>query len=172
LLFVRRSEENSLDLYRVDVEGKGEPERIVRNEGVDVYPAVSPDGTLLAYQSDESGREEVYLTRFPGGEGKWQVSSEGGSWPRWSRSGRHLYYVAEDTLMEVAVDPGPSPVLGDPVKLFTRPPVTVFLPFGWVAGFDVFGEGERFALTRDIVQERAPGIAVVENWFAEFAKKP
>ena len=69
----------------------------------------SPDGRWLAYSSDESGRAEVYVTPFPHGGSKWQVSLAGGSNPRWRRDGRELYYMAADSkLMAAEVDPRQS----------------------------------------------------------------
>ena len=59
-------------------------------------PAFSPDGHWIAYQSDESGRNEIYLRPFPGPGGKWQVSIDGGSLPTWTRGGRELVFLGDD----------------------------------------------------------------------------
>ena len=80
-------------------------------------PAISPDGSLLAYTSDESGQKEIYLQPFPQGS-RSRVSTRGGESPVWSRGGDELYYVQDATLMAVAVGPG-GRELGSPVSLFS-----------------------------------------------------
>jgi serine/threonine-protein kinase len=59
---------------------------------------VSPDGRWIAYVSDESGRNEVVVKRFPSGTGKWQASVDGGNWPRWSPDGRELFWAQADSV--------------------------------------------------------------------------
>ena len=80
----------------------------------------SPDGRWMAYMSNESGRQEVYVRPFPGPGDKWLVSSAGGGWPRWRRDGREIFYLARDgTLMAVSVDAaGSSFVVGAGRPLF------------------------------------------------------
>jgi Tol biopolymer transport system component len=60
-------------------------------------PALSPDGKWLAYRSAESGLPQVYIAPFPTGNGKWQVSTNGGVFPRWRRDGRELFYLSLDS---------------------------------------------------------------------------
>ena len=71
-------------------------------------PKLSADGRFVAYQSDESGRVEIYVRPFPEGEGKWPVSRNGGEDLRWSRDGKELFYVEGDTLVAVPVETTPS----------------------------------------------------------------
>ncbi len=62
--------------------------------------------------------------------------------------------------------------LGVPSKLFNRPPLQIFIPFGWPAGFDLTADGKRFLVIRDADPTGRPaGITVVQNWFAEFERK-
>ena len=130
-----------------------------------------PDGRYFAYVSDEGGKEEVFIKRFPRADGKWQVSVGGGTWPRWSRRGNRLYYARGDTLMEVDVTLGPEPRLGTPRPLFTRKPLGWALIFGWTPGFDVSPQDDRFVIVQPIDSHRdLSGIVVVENWFREFAR--
>ena len=123
--------------------------------------------------SNESGREQVYVTRFPSGQGKWQVSTDGGFWPRWSRAGDRLFYTEQDqAIVEVDIATRPALVLGVPRKLFTRRPSGVRLPFGWPDGFDVSADGKRFLVLQPAGEQRGPtAITLVENWFAEFRDK-
>ena len=66
------------------------------------YAAFSPDGRWIAYKSDESGREEVYVRAFPGPGSKWLVSSGGGTYPMWSKGSRELLYIGADGRVQVA----------------------------------------------------------------------
>jgi hypothetical protein len=126
----------------------------------------SPDGRWLVYESNESGRYEVYVQPFPQAGGKWQVSSAGGTQPRWRRDGRELYYVAPDArLMAVAVAPGVDSTalnLGAPVPLFQTRLVSVS---GGPArqSYAVARDG-RFLMST-IVDDPSPSpITVVVNW--------
>ncbi len=168
------AEDNSLDLWYLPLEGEKEPRLIVSGPDDQEGARVSPDGRYVAYVSWESGDTEVYLKPFPSGEGKWQVSVNGGNWPDWSRRGDKLYYVEENDLMEVDVSTRPSLTLGTPQRLFTRQGSGVPLPFGWPDGFDVAPDGDRFVLLQgaDHDSNAGPaGITLVQNWFAEFKNK-
>ena len=86
------------------------------------FPDISPDGQWVLYMSAESGREEVYLTRFPSGEGKWQISAEGGNWPRWGlRPGELIYRNAKSEMMAVTITGSVAPRISAPRKLFDWP---------------------------------------------------
>ena len=84
----------------------GTPEQFIKSTFDDQWPAISPDGRWLAYQSTESGKFEVYVRAFlpsatPSG-GQWQVSNNGGVFPHWSRAGHELVYQSADQLMTVS----------------------------------------------------------------------
>ena len=82
-------------------------------------PAVSPDGRWIAYRSDESGRNEVYVQRFPEMGGRVQISTAGGTAPLWSSDGAELFYRQGQAMMAVAVDgTGAAFGAGPPVRLF------------------------------------------------------
>jgi Tol biopolymer transport system component len=113
-----------------------EPRALVRDAEAQYWPRISPAGTLMAYVSSESGRDEVYLTRFPAATGKWQVSAAGGDWPLWSGDGSRLYYMQHDhAVMEVEVTTSPALSVGRARRLFTAPGSGVPRPFGWPDGF-------------------------------------
>ncbi|HEU4366392.1 MAG TPA: hypothetical protein VFT13_13115, partial [Candidatus Krumholzibacteria bacterium] len=134
-------------------------------------PQLSPSGRYLAYKSNESGRDEIYLTRFPEGEGKWQVSTGGGVKPRWDPAGQRLYYVTDKSVMEVDVSEEPELKLGNPRELFTLESAHVLM--GRTSSFDVDRGGKRFIMSYDANQAgRRPTLrlAVVENWPSEFRK--
>ena len=99
-------------LLRFGAEPGGSPapyKQIVANAK---YPRISPGGELMAYVSDQSGRDEVYLTRFPAGEGHMIVSSSGGTLPRWGSEDRELYFVHENRVVSASVEPSQETRLG------------------------------------------------------------
>ena len=126
----------------------------------------SPDAKWVAYESDESGRGEIYARRFPGGEGKRQISVRGGSDPRWRRDGKEIFFLNAETLFAVPVSwNGGSPLqAGDAVELFHSPGVRA----GRFAGgqYDATRDGQRFLLFEPTEADAAkpPGIHVVSNW--------
>lgn len=151
----------------------GDPVHFVDSKSIEYNPALSPDGRYIAYISDESGREEIYVRRFPEGDGKWQVSVNGGQWPRWKPDGTELYYAEKQKVMAVPVETTASSIrLGSPEALFERAPSGIQLAFGWPDGFDVAADGEKFIIVEAAGAEERPqgslGITVVQNWFAEF----
>ncbi len=82
-------------------------------------PRISPDGGWLAYQSDESGRSEIYVRQFPGPGGRWQVSTAGGSEPWWSADGRSIFYLdGDENMVSVAVRAADVFTAGLPQVLF------------------------------------------------------
>jgi hypothetical protein len=120
--------------------------------------------------SDETGRNEIYVKRFPSGEGKWQVSADGGEWPVWSRTGDRIYFARDDAILEATFAGRPAVTLGRPRELFTRKPYGMTLMFGWAPGFDVDASGERFVTCQGVGGPPVTsGIVVVESWLREFA---
>jgi hypothetical protein len=87
---------------------------LVRAKGDQRFPTISPDGTLLAYWSNESGISHIYLTTFPVPTGKWQVSVDESTWPVWSPVGDRLYFCSDTAVQYVSVEPGPPIRLGSP----------------------------------------------------------
>ena len=126
----------------------------------------SPDGHLLAYTSNESGRFEVYVETVPRSDRKWPVSTNGGYEPRWRADGGEIYYLSEDrNLMAVPVNAGSS--FGIPKPLFqTHVPAGVsWLRTHYVSSRD----GQRF-LVNVATDTVASPITVVLNWSASLNK--
>ena len=102
--------------------GERKPFPVVQTPFDEAAGQLSPDGRWVAYQSNESGSVEIYVRPFPGPGGQWQVSTAGGSQPRWRSDGKELFYVAPDArLMAVPIAVGAdSQTLesGAPVPLF------------------------------------------------------
>ena len=124
----------------------------------------------MAYDSDESGRVEVYAQSYPNPSLKrWKVSPANASEPMWTRGGRELVYRKGDSVMAVSVDleNGRS---SPPRALFAGPyPDNP----GWTRprSYDVSRDGERFLMMKLPAEELRPRIAVVLNWFAELRAK-
>ena len=117
----------------------------------------------MAYSSSESGSQSVYVTRFPEAAGKWQVSTNGGSFPVWRRDSRELFYLASDgKLMAVPVAPGSDFKAGAPVPLFQ--PRAAIGTLGAGTFYDVAPDG-RF-LINILVERTSPPATVVLNWRA------
>jgi eukaryotic-like serine/threonine-protein kinase len=171
ILFADFDKKNNWDLWYVDTAGDAAPKPLVNSPAIEGWPRLSPDGKYFAYGSDESGADEIYLKRFPQGEGRWQVTVGGGNWARFSPRGDRIYYVKGDAIMEVDVALGPEPRLGTPREIFKRKPLGWPLIFGWPPGFDVSPDGNRFVVVEaQDVAKASGGIVVEENWTKEFAK--
>ncbi len=127
----------------------------------------SPDGRWIAYTSDESGQDEVYVAPFPGPGGKWRVSSAGGEEPKWRRDGRELFYLAADKKLMVA----------EVKENGSRFEVSVVRPLfpihgrkiGFATVYDVSAEGQRF-LVNSLTEENPSPVTLVVNWTADLTK--
>jgi serine/threonine protein kinase len=107
--------------------------------------AISPDGRWLAYISDQSGSEQVYVTSFPDARGRWLISGSGGVEPRWSPAGNELFYREGDRMMRVVLEPGDAFIASPPEPLFEG--TFAFDPFG-NANYDITSDGQHFLMVR------------------------
>jgi eukaryotic-like serine/threonine-protein kinase len=135
--------------------------------------ALSPDGRWLAYESNETGRTEVFLRPFPQTEGgKWQVSNGGGVAPLWARNGRELFYVDQHRdMMTVTVTRSAEPPLGERRRLFHLRDELYLTSQEFYTPHDVAPDG-RFIMARRVAPDTdldAP-LVVVENWFEELRR--
>ncbi|MEN8008520.1 MAG: protein kinase [Candidatus Krumholzibacteriota bacterium] len=133
---------------------------------------VSPDGRLIAYVSRETGRDEVYLRRYPEGDKKRQISADGGGWPLWGADGKRLYYMNDRDLVEVDVVQEPALRVSAPRTLFTRPRGGDMFGVGWPLYFQVDGNGEFFYMLHEVGQEQGNRpLTFVQNWVTEFIEE-
>lgn len=146
------------DLWVLPLFGERKPIPFLQTRFNEFYGVFSPDGRWVAYTSNESGRTEVYVAAFPGAGGKRQISTAGGTMPRWRRDGREIFYLSPDnTLMAAAVNgQGASFAVASVAALFeTR-----------AAGdwpYDVSADGQRFLIVSAADDEGAAGITVTVN---------
>ncbi|MCH8145882.1 MAG: PD40 domain-containing protein [Gemmatimonadetes bacterium] len=123
-------------------------------------PTFSPDGRWLAYVGATGARSEVYVQAVDGSGGRLQVSVQGGTAPRWTRSGREIVYRWSDVLYAVSVDPGRREV-GAPSELFR----------GRYTSLDATADGNRFLALKPIERPEALPLLVWFNWVEEFAAR-
>jgi eukaryotic-like serine/threonine-protein kinase len=140
---------------------KGKLVPVVQGPFIELRPSFSPDGNWIAYQSNESGRAEIYVRPFPGPGGKWQVSSSGGSEPVWSGDGREIYYVsAASKLVSVPVTAAATFAAGQPKELFDVRLQPIQIRNRWLAN----REDTRFLFLEPEGAARALPMTVVLNW--------
>jgi serine/threonine-protein kinase len=159
--------ESNLDIYALTLEDRT-ARPFLRTPHAEAGAVFSPDGRFLAYTSDESGAEQVYVRRFPGPAGRWQVSTTEGSEPVWSRDGSRLFFRSGGALMTADVRLSPDFEAGTPRVLFETP----FDSAGALhAGYDAGPDGTSFVMIRSEKESTASAIHVVLNWFEELKER-
>ena len=167
LVYTQQNAEGRFELWLLPLTGERKPQPFIKTAFNDSQGGVSPGSNWIAYTSDESGGlNEVYVTSFPTAGTRWRVSSSGGSFPRWSRDGKELFYRALDgTLMVASVRTTPQGLeFGTPTSLFRIPePVGMF-----AYPYDVSPDGKRIlALMPSKVSGDSPSLTVLVNWDAK-----
>ena len=139
-------------------------------QGLQTSGQFSPDGKFVAFTLAVSSGPQVFIVPFPSGNGMWQVSVDGGHWPRWRRDGKELYFVSlRNVLTAVEVRAkGDSLEVGHPVPLFSFHPGRVYR-VGMI-GYDVTPDGQRFLLNAAADENTRP-LTLLLNWDAELNKK-
>ena len=155
------------EILAAPTNGRGAPIKVASGGGRLGMGQFSPDGRYVAYESDESGRSEIYVVTFPEPGGKWQVSQAGGLEPRWNRNGRELFYFdLSNRLQSVAVSSAAAGLeVGEPQPLFQ------FHGAGSGLRYDISPDGNRFLVTAPPGERAAPAITLVSNWAARFGKR-
>ena len=168
------SPQTRTDLLSLSLTSGGHaPRPLVQTMFGEANGEVAPDGRWLAYQSDESGRDEIYVRPFPDvSSGRWQVSTSGGRTPLWARTGRELFYRSMNgAVMVVQVESGP---------VWRSTPPTQVLPARYYDGtgltgrtFDISPNGQRFLMIKGRGRDEtgtSPQIVVVQNWTEELKR--
>jgi Tol biopolymer transport system component len=162
-----------LDLMIMALDGTGHVEPLIQTPFDERNGVVSPDSHWLAYESNSSGRFEIYVRPFPNvNVGQRLISSAGGTRPLWAPSGRELFYVAADgAIMAVAVDPrGGTWSAGSPAKVVQGPYST--LSSLSPRTYDVSTDGKRFLVVKQPPNPAVdPRIVVVLNWLEELKQR-
>jgi Tol biopolymer transport system component len=155
------------DIWVLPLSGTRTPIPFLQTGFQEQDPQFSPDGRWIAYTSDESGREEVYVAPFPGPGRKWQISTVGGSRPRWRQDGREIYYLAVDNTI-IAVEVGQQ---GSSFEVGVATPLFVIRPQRIGTIYRVSPEGQRFLVNTAVEEERTSPLTLVVNWIADLRKK-
>jgi serine/threonine-protein kinase len=157
------------DIWTVSVDGeKPRPFLLTPfNESGGVF---SPDGNWMAYVSDESGREEVYVQRYPDGGGKRQLSSEGGVNPVWPRTGDRLFYRRDRSILAVTVSTAPAFRAASP-QLFVSTPYSAGGAVLAVPNYDVEPGSGGIVVVEEGEVHPPTRIHVVLNWFEELKQR-
>ena len=147
--------------------GDRKPIPFLKAQFAGVSGQFSPDGRWVAYSSTESGNAEVYVAPFPGPGGKWQVSTGGGTFPRWRRDGTEIYYSAMDNKLMAAAGNGRGSnfEVGAVKPLFGAP-----RPSTYRYHYAVSADGQRFLVNTPPAQSASAPITVVLNWTAGLQK--
>jgi Tol biopolymer transport system component len=169
------------DIGMLSMEGKREIKELLQEKYLELEPQISPDGRYVAYQSDESGKGEIYVRTFPDvNKGKWQVSSDGGNSPLWSPDGRELFYRSGDATMAVEVETDPTFKRGNPKVLFrgTYYSGSLLEKMVWTL-WDIHPNGKKFLMIKPAASTSAtstaavpqPKINIVVNWTEELKQR-
>jgi dipeptidyl aminopeptidase/acylaminoacyl peptidase len=165
--FITRGEDTGWDIWAMPMDPSGEPFAVVRSEFREVRPRFSPDARWIVYQSNESGRDEIYVTQFPGPGGKFQVSTDGGSEPHWSADGREIIYLDNTQhLVSVAVEIGETFRAALPETLFEAR----LFPRIQRSRFVVTPDAQRFLVLSPMGTQSQPPTVVVLNWHANLQR--
>ena len=168
---------NNFDIMILPMEGDdakgwtpGKPTPFIESRFVDREASFSPDGTWVAYQSDESGKYEVYVRPFPGLGGKWQISTDGGEYPRWSRNGKELFYRTPDQrIWVVGYEAGKDGFRADGPRLWSQ--ATFSDRGGQARNFDLHPDGRRFAVLKTSEAQRPiDRVVLILNFFEELKR--
>ena len=168
LAYVEWNLESGADLWTIDVSGHGQPQPIARTPFVEKQAAFSPNGRWIAFVSNESGQNEVYVQPFPGPGPKRQISNDGGEEPAWSRSGRELFYRRGGRMMAVMVRESNRELTADRPKLLFEGLFNYTLAFGRT--YDVAADGRFLMVAEPEKDYAARQINIVLDWPAQLSQ--
>lgn len=164
ILYESSSQKTKFDLWYVPMVGEHKPLPFLQTQFNETHGRFSPDGKWIAFSSDESGRSEIYLRRFPPSGDNWQISTEGGDQVQWRKDGKELIYLSADKkLMTVPFTSGDSPKLGVPHALFS----TLVYPNSLVDNRNQYvtsADGNRFLFIEKVDPTNTAPIEMILNW--------
>jgi dipeptidyl aminopeptidase/acylaminoacyl peptidase len=177
LLYSVLSQKTGGDLWALPLDGDKKPFPVLQTAFDEWDAEFSPDGRWIAYESNQSGRLEIFVRPFPQSSGQWQVSTAGGTQPRWRADGKELYYMARDgRLMATPIAPtsdGQALTPGTPVALFAPSLASgTNVTVGTYTGRPQYAVGRdgRFLVNVAVDAAETPPVAIVLNWDAPLRK--
>ena len=158
------------DIWFLSMKGSRKPEAFRQMPSREVYPQLTEDNACIAYQTDESGRSEIYVSNFPQGDSQLKASIAGGVAPRWGNSEKELFYVEGNTLMSVEITRTENRLsVQPPVRLFDAGRIAVRLLGEYQEpAYAVDRNGERFVM---VVQKGNSSVMMVQNWSEQSLRK-
>ena len=157
---------NKTDIWILPMNGEGKPSPFLQTEYSESNARFSPDRKWIAYQSDASGKNEIYVRPFPGPGAQWQVSASGGTFPTWNRSGREIFFLNGSKIMSAEVNGNGSTFETGKVKLYFDPQIV-----GGITVYDISDDGQKILLGITKAQRITEPMTLVINWPAEARKK-
>ena len=170
----------AVDVFMAPIDARGQPAvPLLQSPAQKLAAEISPDGRWLAYQSDESGRHEVFVRPFPNVDaGRWQISTEGCTRPAWSRKGDELFYLdGNDQLTAVRCQAsGTTFIPGKPAKVLHGKYAAGSTTRGYdLRSYDVSADGQRFLMLKETAGASTsappPTMTVVINWIEELKSR-
>ena len=163
LLYNRYDPKSDIDVWVLPLEGDRKPFPFLQTRFRENDAVFSPDGSWIAYRSNESGKNEVYVQTFPAADGKWQISINGGQQPQWRSDGKELFYISADRkLMAVDIRSGATFEAGRPKTLFDFAAAK-----SSDNSYEASADGQRFLLLRTLQSFPTAPFSVAVNWTAE-----
>jgi serine/threonine protein kinase len=174
LVFHEVSHDTGTDIGVVSIEGERRTQLIIRGPFHEARPAVSQDGHWIAYESNLSGRWEVYVQPFPELSTRWQVSTQGGESPTWAADGRELFYRRGKAMMSVAIQSSGNSFRYSTSKVLFDGPYAPEDPSRFSRSYAVAPDGRRFLMMKEEESHgHAPDasqIVVVRKWAEELKR--
>jgi serine/threonine protein kinase len=165
LLYMEFNPKTGRHLWSYSPSGDRKPHLLTSSSANQDSASFSPNGRWIVYESDETGRSEIYVQAYPGPGGKWQISTSGGIDPVWARDGKELFFYSRGKLMTVQVNTEGEFSAGIARVLFDAP-FYISVPFASV--YDVTPDGKRFIAVHVTNAKPAPtSMQVVTNWFED-----
>lgn len=169
IVFRENHPRTNRDIWIAPVDSPQAARPLVRTPFEEREIALSPDGRWLAYVSDETGSNEVYVRPLREGMARWRVSRRGGTEPRWGNRGRELFFRNADSMYAVTVQLGTEFQAGPPRGLFAGSYAAAF-EFNSVL-YDVSRDGSHFLMVREPAGAAGPDLNVVLNWFDQARRR-
>ncbi|MEQ1911437.1 MAG: protein kinase, partial [Vicinamibacterales bacterium] len=169
IVYVARRPATGYDIWAVATDGSGKPAPLLQSAATEIHPQMSPDGRMLAFTSDESGRRAVYVRDYPDGHLVQRVSTSGGSYPRWGPRSDEVFYRSEDGRLVVVPlkYSGHAMTAGESRSLMPliEPPGELIYPY------DIASDGRILALTPLEGASSSVSLGVLMNWRPEVSTK-
>ena len=161
LAFTESNVTTGADIWLLPLEGEREPRPFLETEFDEFQAQFSPDGAWMAYTSDQTGRDEVYVRAFPGPGRMQQISLDGGTEPLWRPDGGELFFRNGNEVMAVTIEGGTDFLISNPTLLFEG---------AYAPGYDVTRDGRRFLMVQSDPESAPNRVHIVLNWSEELER--